>query len=371
MPASDLKPHQQRVLDKLEASEKGLLVYHGLGSGKTLTALSALKREGGGSVIGPASLKENFSKENKKHQTKVDVNYSTYAKPRPTDGNLLVYDEAHRMGQQGSNASMYHRVFNARKNLLLTGTPIRNNPAELAPLLNAVGADVPANPKDFNEKYIQKVNVRPGFWGRLKGIKDGVEYSPKNLSEFRSKIKGRVDYHGSAKDEYPTSVERTINVTMSPSQMEAYKAVLKGNPSLAYKVKHDLPASASEAGRMNAFLNATRQVSNTPGKYHSNNESNKVNRIVQDIHKGVTSDPNYKGVTYSNYLDSGINPIAKKLREKGIPYGVFNGKIKDSVRAQTVKDYNDNKIKHLLISGAGAEGLDLKGTKLMQIMEPH
>jgi superfamily II DNA/RNA helicase len=36
-----------------------------------------------------------------------------------------------------------------------------------------------------------------------------------------------------------------------------------------------------------------------------------------------------------------------------------------------IKDYNANKIKALLISSAGAEGLDLKGTRLVQILEPH
>ena len=36
-----------------------------------------------------------------------------------------------------------------------------------------------------------------------------------------------------------------------------------------------------------------------------------------------------------------------------------------------VKDYNDNKLKALLLSSAGGEGLDLKGTRLIQLLEPH
>ena len=36
-----------------------------------------------------------------------------------------------------------------------------------------------------------------------------------------------------------------------------------------------------------------------------------------------------------------------------------------------VRDYNEGKLKALLLSSAGGEGLDLKGTRLVQILEPH
>lgn len=36
-----------------------------------------------------------------------------------------------------------------------------------------------------------------------------------------------------------------------------------------------------------------------------------------------------------------------------------------------VRDYNDDKLKALLLSSAGGEGLDLKGTRLIQLLEPH
>ena len=35
-----------------------------------------------------------------------------------------------------------------------------------------------------------------------------------------------------------------------------------------------------------------------------------------------------------------------------------------------IEDYNNGKLRHLLISPAGVEGLDLKGTKLVQKMDP-
>jgi hypothetical protein len=40
-------------------------------------------------------------------------------------------------------------------------------------------------------------------------------------------------------------------------------------------------------------------------------------------------------------------------------------------RDDLVKQYNANKLRTLLISSAGGEGLDLRGTRLMQILDPH
>jgi len=84
--AVDLQPHQKRVLKKLEKADR-LLVYHGLGSGKTLTALAAGEDQKMPiSVIGPAALKDNFSKEKKKHKIKGKTpEYHTYNKPPTTD----------------------------------------------------------------------------------------------------------------------------------------------------------------------------------------------------------------------------------------------------------------------------------------------
>jgi superfamily II DNA/RNA helicase len=36
-----------------------------------------------------------------------------------------------------------------------------------------------------------------------------------------------------------------------------------------------------------------------------------------------------------------------------------------------VRDYNEDKLKALLVSSAGGEGLDLKGTRLVQMLDPH
>jgi superfamily II DNA or RNA helicase len=49
---------------------------------------------------------------------------------------------------------------------------------------------------------------------------------------------------------------------------------------------------------------------------------------------------------------------------------MFTGEQPDIERNQMVHDYNKGKLKALLVSPAGGEGLDLKGTKSVSILDP-
>jgi superfamily II DNA/RNA helicase len=89
------------------------------------------------------------------------------------------------------------------------------------------------------------------------------------------------------------------------------------------------------------------------------------------LQHGIKTDKNFKGVVYSNFLEGGLNPLALRLKKIGIPYGSFTGEQTNTERNQMVQDYNKNKLKALLISPAGGEGLDLKGTKFMGVLDPN
>jgi len=65
-----------------------------------------------------------------------------------------------------------------KKRILLTGTPIRNHPYELAPLAHTIDPGdntLPLDPKAFNAKFIAQEKVDPGFLKRyFLGVKPGV-----------------------------------------------------------------------------------------------------------------------------------------------------------------------------------------------------
>jgi SNF2 family DNA or RNA helicase len=377
---SELKEHQQRVINKLK-KQNALLVYHGVGSGKTLTALEAgeqlnLPVE----VIGPAALKSNFAKEKAKHHVKVPLEYFSYNKPPDpsqinTGNKLLVFDEAHNMGRMESGRSHYPDEYYGKKTMFLTGTPIRNSPDEMIPIMRGLGINVPRDKQRFDNIFVEEIKRNPGFLAStFLGVKAGIEKVPKNISLFKELMEGRVDYYNPESTDYPSVIESTKTVEMSEKQYDTYKEMLKGNASLLYKVKHGLPPNKAESKSLNAFLSSSRQISNTPKAFNLSSDDRdepKLNLAVEEITKQSVRDPNYRGVTYSNYIESGIAPMANRLDATGIPYGVFTGKQSDKQKKQIIEDYNAGRIKHLLISGAGAEGLDLKGTKLLQVLEPH
>jgi SNF2 family DNA or RNA helicase len=370
-----LQPHQQRVVDKMD-DEDAMLIYHTPGSGKTLTALAVAEAEKMPlTVTGPASLRNNFAKEKAKHKIKAYVDTFTYNKPSASTKGVLAFDEAHKMGRIGTKRSQYPDYIKGKKTMFLTGTPIRNRPDELVPIMRGLGIKMNKGADQFNDEYIAKIKTNPGFFARVfKGAEPEIEYRARNLDKLKKLLKNKVDYYEPLQEEFPTTNESTIRVEMSKKQEAAYDMALKQDPGLKYKVQHGIAPSKAESKRMNAFMIATRQIGNSPKEYNTSSTADdepKINRAALEIEKRFKADKNYRGVTYSSYIKHGLDPLENRLKAKNIPYARYTGKMSQTDRDAAIKSYNSGKIKHLLISGAGGEGLDLKGTKLLQTLEPH
>jgi len=373
-----LQPQQTRVLEKLKHTDS-MLLYHGLGSGKTLTSIASTEGQPADVVV-PASLRPNYAKEVEKFTSRPSqrnvMSYEAATKGGLRGGPALVVDEVQRIGTSSTMRSQALRdaARTYKKRILLSGTPMRNTPAELAPIVRLLNPEskLPLDPTEFEHRFIEERKVSPGFWRRLGGMKPGVEQRAINLPLLHQEFKGKVDYHAPSAEHFPVRTDEVKQIEMDPEQASIYKTVTKqANPLIAAKVRANMPLSKRELTQLNAFMTAARMVSNTTRPYGGQNTSNKIKSIVGDIYEGYKADPNFKSVTYSNYLEGGVNEIAKHLEEKGIPYAVFSGGLTDKARKQIVSDYNSGKIKSLLISGAGAEGIDLKGTRLFQVTENH
>lgn len=380
-----LKPHQERVHRRLEKAP-GVLVYHGLGSGKTITSITAGAHLGLNSEVAvPASLRNNYRKEIDKVQPRSGFNVNSYegfSKHPDASGKLLIADEGQRLRDPASHRSVALQAAShlANKRLILSGTPIQNSPEELAPIMNTVaGKHILPVGETFKQRFVQEKEVDPGFFAKLRGVKPGVEHAIKNENELAKTVRGLVDYHPSSKDGFPAKHVSHVDVEMDPRQKKVYETVTGRIPkSIFHKMERNLPPSKAESKQLNSFFTAARIVSNTPAPYQhgmSHEEgfarSPKLQRVFGDIHSSIKANPNHKSLVYSNYLEGGVMPLATALHKSGIPYGMFTGGMSDKARKQIVDDYNSGKSKVLLISGAGAEGLDLKGTRMVHVMEPH
>lgn len=386
---TELRPHQIRAIEKLKASG-GLLAAHGLGSGKTLTSIAAADELGLPiEAIVPAPLVANYQKELEKHleEPPEDARIRSYQKvtrnPDIRRDALAVLDEAHRIRNVGTSVEreVARRAAEAKARLLLTGTPVFNNPADLAPLLNtAAGRTVlPNDPRAFNEHFVGEREIKPGFIARLRGVQSSKVPYLKNRKELIEAARGYVDVYQGGGEGFPDRIDEHHEVVMSPMQREIYRFHEGKIPwVVAYKMRHNLPLNKSESSNLNKFQAGLRQVSNTPRPYiagmtdeQEEKHSPKLRKMVDHLSEMRNNDPNHRGVVYSNYLEGGLLPMSRMLQKKNIPHAVFHGGLSKLEKAQLVKDYNSGKTPVLLVSSSGAEGLDLKGTKSIQLAEPH
>jgi SNF2 family DNA or RNA helicase len=392
-PTTKLQPHQERVLQKLERSG-GVIVAHRLGGGKTLTSIAAATRaQEPLEVIAPASLVANYEKEIRKHTTgelprriksfsQVTLDASRQ-KATLNPNSLLVIDEAHRLRNIGTKQHKFIAIpaREAKKRLLLTGTPIYNRPSDIAPLANIAAGEarLPENPSDFNKEFLKDVVIKPGFFRRLTGVQPGIQTHLKNEEVLRRALAGHVDIYEGDNKAFPSRIDEKIHVPMSAEQHRIYQYHMGEIPyHIRAKIHAGLPPSKQESKDLNAYLTAVRQTSLTPRPYiHQMTDKEedvhtpKITKAVGELHSAFKKEPNFRGVVYSNWIGAGLTPYSRQLTQRGITHNVFTGAVSKPERARMVQDYNSGKVPVLLVSSSGTEGLDLKGTKLMQVLEPH
>jgi len=376
-----LMPHQERAIEKINNSD-GVLVYHGTGSGKTITSLMSIG-DNSADIVVPASLRQNYAKEMAKLFGSVTANIRSYDNFRShgsKDSDMLILDEPQRIGnaESGVSKKIVNSAQRYKKRVLLTATPAMNHPYELAPIIRTINpgsaAYIPLDKSLFDSRFVDHIKVKPGFINSVRGARAGDIEEPKGLDTLRKAVKGRVDYYKGNNEGYPSRVDVQKDIEMSREQEHYYDYVTKkADPIIALKIRANLPLSKAEKRVVNSFFAASRQVSNTAAPYGSDEVlSPKLKAVVDDFEDRMKKSDNHKGIIYSNYIESGIDPISEELEARGIPFGRFTGELtSDKRRKEVIDKYNRGDIKALLLSSAGSEGIDLKGTRTIQIVEPH
>ena len=365
-PHSGLLPHQSRVVERLRAVS-GLVVAHGLGTGKTRTALAAQADSGKpADVVAPAALVEHWRKEIvkwKNQHGRVHLHSQQQAARAGFVGvaPLTIVDEGHRARNAGTKLAAELRAAPGGKRMLLTGTPMYNRPSDVAPLVNwAAGKKVLPEGAAFERRHLA-----PGIIDRLRG---------RQLSHVKELVKAfaaHVDFHGGREGDTPPVHERRVNVPMGPHQSQLYQAAIGAIPWEVRKHLHKGNVDEKAIARLRPYLTGPRMLSNTTAAVRSSIiEQPKIDRAFADLKDHLRSAEG-KALVYSNWIEGGIAPMRRKLEEAHIPHGVFTGDPDHKKRAAAVQAYNEGKTRVLLVSSSGGEGLDLKGTRLVQVLEPH
>lgn len=400
-----LRPHQLEAINKyLKNGNRGIFA-HSLGSGKTITSIAAIEQSNAKRplILTPAALQKNYKdsidrfvnpKDRKKYtimsyeKFRMDPNrFMSNIKP-----DSLVVDEFHRSKDPTGKTFQALQLARPHVNgfLGLTATAIQNHPDEIFPLLDLVKGSktgITSNRKEFEKNFITKEKVYPkGFFSnvfaRLTG-RYGEKKVLKNSDKLQKIIKPFVHRNDPSPEfmsHFPSKNIVDIETPMTPRQAKMYKYFMTKDLGFIdrWRIKHDLPPKAGNADKIFAKLINARQIANSPmalSKSLTNadpmQESGKLNTSMNRLFSHLKENPKNKVMVYSNFTQSTLNPISKILDKKKIPYSSFTGKISKKIKNLGIEDYNKNKHKVLLVSPSGAEGLDLKGTTLLQNLDPH
>ena len=436
--AFSLQNHQRFLKAYIRSSHfrehNRLLLYHGLGSGKTCSAISianAFRLDRGNKakiiVITPASLVPNFYKEMKGlcgvtqfrelQQKKSDVgnhntntpcvvrdvekvlddivsvmSYQKFVKRHtemgPFDMNtLFVIDEVQNViSETGSMYHTFHKVLRSNPKaaaILLSGTPIFDKPNELALLGNMLNTkkQLPVKTKEFVARY---------------GLTD--QNVVMNQGQLESFFQHKVSYfRGSNPVAYPAKVEYDVHCPMSGFQYEGYLNSINDEQQQALRKYDEMSTS---------FLIGPRQCSNvvypngkltvaTAKKFEATYFSSKkhaakfhmcANQLVSKS-KGPV-------FVYSNFVSScGINTFASMLRNefkfqevtqdmcpttkgKRPRFAVFRtGQSEENTRILQIfnspRNKNGDLIKAILGSPAMKEGVTLLRTREVHLLDPY
>lgn len=388
----DLATHQLRVINEaIESKKRGeekfrkLLVW-GTGTGKTIGGLGIVRALGDDdyALVVPAAIKPQFQQYAAK--MKLDPNrvisYHQFANSPETPRTILI-DEAHRLGSDTSIQSkiILPKLLKAKNVIMLTATPLKNNVREFAVLFSALkGYEIP--PDEFEAEYGGQPPPRWKTWlkNRL-GIPIKLENDYSKLRKAIEEIKNQIDYVPATTHNIDVK-EDIVETELSDTQKILIKAIRTGNWNIipfSLKLKYDL--DDRKLKNLQTFYVGERQtvLSDLPFKkhpvspddiYQSFLDSPKLKKVFRDIENFLQNEVG--GVmVYSNFPYAGLTPLAEALKRKGIPFEFFHGDMTNKERMEAIQNYNSGKSRVILIGPAGSEGVSLKNTRLIQILDPY
>ena len=419
-------PHQLEAMNFFiygKDRQKGLLLYHKLGSGKTCTAILIADRMLDEKLINhvyfftPGSLRSGWVEEYcrvcgedngrlHKYFTFITYNYSVGNRLPDLNNSLVIIDECHNIingfkNQSKTYVEIYNKINSSNCRILaLSGTPIFNYVAEwpiLGNLLkpNTFPVVIGLDGKMISERFTDLFNID----------KDGVMMA-KSPVRMRNMMSGIVSFFpGSGEDHYPTVYHmEPIKVKMTVEQAHNYwdkveqEIKLKNPPKEFLKfrdpTKYDrlkqlyIMAKKNILSRSASNFYYPKDIKKIPDLLVSEGgwiDHSKFNsRQLVDIYStkftaffiNFISHINQKHVLFTFFKEkAGVILLHSILEMCGIKSGIFSGDLDDVGRKFLLKTFNSkknrygDKLKILLVTEAGAEGITILEARHIHILE--
>lgn len=347
---TELQPHQKKFISKwILGNFQGAIVYHGVGTGKTISAVVAahyylsVYPKHKVIVVSPPALVYNFIAGLLQYGMNIrDNRFSFYTYDKfikvvdkiVNDKTLIIVDEAHNLrtqiiaqefedkqGKEIITVSQNKRGFytlrackKCHKALLLTGTPFVNKLYDIENLISMVDKKNPLTQNNFAE-------ITTSMDGQ------GKDYFKYRISHFENPKESEF---------FPKAITRFVPLVMKEED-ETYKETEKAK---------------------NPFYVNTRKLTEQI-------DALKVDYVINTIKKSKG-----KSIIYTTFIDSSLQLYINALSKENISYGVISGKEDKQKKEDARVAYNKGEIQVLLISAAGTAGVDTIATARIFIVEP-
>lgn len=372
---NSLKEYQRDAVQRIEQSERGMLVYHRMGLGKSFVAayfITKEYREGRRPLlIMNTSIRENMLGALSKY-LRLEGEEGLYPKVRRSidfvslnaynlgqqfakaasklDGRTVIVDEAHNLFRQINNRcpaamKIYDTLVHSRVKLVfLTGTPVSHDIFEIIPCMNMLEGRMRYSP--FDEKDL----------GAFLPV----------IEEFASRL---VVHHDHDETRLPTVLPLKIEeVRMSK---EFYWSTYL--PMARKEAKS--PVVNQQSNSIANYRMKSRMLCITPEK-------------LERIYRNVMSIPG-PGIVYSQFVDKGLKALAAYLDRRGwAPYGtddrlatnryvVMSGNMSMRRREELLEIFRSDEnrdgrlIRLFLVSSVGSEGISTRWVRHVHSTEPY
>jgi hypothetical protein len=217
--------------------------------------------------------------------------------------------------------------------------------------------------------------------------KPKLQFVKKKVNILQSEVfKKYVDYFGYKisffipseqwkKDNFPRRRDNYVFFNLNTEQEKKYAEAKKNlsgyfgyNPEEEDDEEKEgagLSGGAGDKDPLESFFTGERRLANVMDM------SLKIDWIVNLVKSSKTD----KSLIYSNYLETGAKAITDELKSKGFKegkdYAFINSTINRSDRDKFQNAYNNDELRLIFLSRAGAEGLSFLKTKNVILLEPN
>jgi superfamily II DNA or RNA helicase len=401
MQHTNLYAYQKAGVEFLLHHKKAILGY-AVGLGKTPTAITAANvamdegKVNRFAVIAPSSVKfqwkseiEKFSGrkavvldnstpkrlaqsfEDAKSADYVVANYEMLRNPEYADkikelaGDAVIADEGHKIKNDSQQTKSWRETFaNAKYRWLLTATPFPNGqPKETYTMLSHVAADKVGSWNQFSRDHAVMQSVHTPRGKIMKPV------ALKNQAVLREKVKDAVilRHHNSpdVTNTLPSARHVTHTISMNKDQAKVYSAMRDS-------LMHELDEMDNEKFKQNAANILTKmqrleQIAIDPDQLDP--EHADMNKLYPKEQWAVDTTMDHlengdnRGMVIFSNTKMPIEKVRRGLIESGLSpneIGVISGDVDPAKRKEVADRFGEGKIKVVLSTSAGEEGINLQ-----------